>query len=359
MRRNAVLAAVTALACGAGVVAATPALAAGWRNIDGKAALKFDGGLDRVDFASKGVGWAIGSSGGLIGGQARIVRWTGTAWAAQASPVAFTPTDIAAASSKRAWAIGFGMSGAVALYWNGAKWARVAYPGIGVPSQVAAAPDGAAYSVSGINASAGGVSKVLRWTGSAWADAKVSLPPSSAVTAVDVRSAKDVWLAGTTTANGTAVTGFLMHYNGSSWKRIALPGSMGTTAYQAVLHRVVATSATTVYVLRAAQNAQVTNAVLRYDGKAWKTAAIPLNAVGIGMAADGKGGVVVLPVTTGDRTRYLHFNGTAWTSLNGPARVGASVQAADVDQRPGTTGIVSVGAAAKSGKKTPFIELFG
>ncbi|MBW8485218.1 hypothetical protein [Actinomadura parmotrematis] len=361
MGRNVRLASVgtvTALACAAGVATAAPALAAGWRNVDGKASTAFTGGLDRVDFASKNVGWAIGSGGSLLSPRTRFARWTSAGWSAQASPVGFAPTDIAVASVSRAWAVGYNLDGVVALYWNGAKWAKVAYPGAGLPSQVAAAADGTAYSLSSLNANSGGLGKVLRWTGSAWADAKVALPASSVATAVDVRSKSDVWLAGTT-STGTAVTGWVMHYNGTSWKRTAVPGSLGTAAYQAVLHKIVAVSATTVYVLRDAQQSQTTNALLRYDGKTWKTANTPLLAAGIGLAADGKGGAVVLRVSTRNKSMYLHYNGTSWSTLYGPVRTGASVQASDIDRRPGTAGVVSVGAAARSGKNSPFIELYG
>jgi hypothetical protein len=113
-----------------------------------------------------------------------------------------------------------------------------------------------------------------------------------------------------------------------------------------------------VYVLRVRQNAQITNAILRYDGTSWKTINTPLNTAGIGLSADGKGGVVMLPLTTGNKTQYMHYNGTSWTTLNGPARTG-TVQASDADARPGTTAVVSAGTATQTGKKVPFIEYYG
>ncbi|MGK5554132.1 hypothetical protein ACSNOI_21185 [Actinomadura kijaniata] len=353
VRRNAAL--LTALTCGAGLVLAAPAHAASWKNV-ASGALAYDGALDRVDFADKNTGWAVGSEGGVLGAKARILRWTGKGWARQASPVGFTPTDVAVASARRAWIVGFAPL-PVSLYWNGSGWAKVPYPGFALPAQVAAAPDGTAYSLASVNANAGGIGRVMRWTGSAWADAKVPLPPSSAVTAVDVRSRRDVWLAGTT-STGTAVTGFALHYDGSAWRRLALPGSMGTTAYQAVPHRIVALSARNVYILRNRQNAQVSNALLHWNGSTWRTVATPSNAAGIGLSSDGRGGVVMLPVTTGGRTRYMHYSGTKWTTVNGPSRAGRA-QAGDLDHRPGTAGIVSVGTASASGGRHPFIEYFG
>lgn len=56
MRRNAALVIATALACGAGTVAAAaPAHAAGWTDVP-STALTYDGSLDRVDFGSGGAG---------------------------------------------------------------------------------------------------------------------------------------------------------------------------------------------------------------------------------------------------------------------------------------------------------------
>ncbi|MEU5876526.1 hypothetical protein [Spirillospora sp. NPDC047279] len=351
--------AVTAVLCGASVVLATasPAEAATWRDVP-SAALTYNGGLDRVDFADSGAGWAVGSQGSIFGPQAMIVRWNGSSWAGQTSPVGFFPTDVAAASATRAWAIGYNLtSGTVGIHWNGTAWTKVDYPMVGMPFMVSAAPDGTAYSLAGIDASGGGLSAILRWNGTAWVGESVPLPPSTTVTAVEVKSKDDVWLAGTTT-DGVTVTALVMRWNGTSWSRIDVPGSMGTPAYRAAVHRIVVHSPTNVYLDRVAQNAQVTNALLRWNGSSWTTITTPLNAAGVGMSSDGGSGVVVLPPGTGNQTRYLHYDGSAWTTLTGPARSG-TVAANDVDHRPGTTGIGSVGTDSQLTRKVPFIEYFG
>src|SRR5690606_25888049 len=78
---------------------------------------------------------------------------------------------------------------------------------------------------------------------------------------------------------------------------------------------------------------------------------------GIGLSSDGANGVVMLPITTGNRSQYMHYNGSSWTTLNGPARSG-TVQATDADWRPGTTAVVSAGTASEPSKKNPLIEHF-
>ena len=357
MRRTAVLVAATALGCAAGTVAvAAPAHAAAWTDVP-SAALKYNGTLDRVDFGAKNAGWAVGAAGNFFGPQAKIMRWNGSSWVADTSPASFTPTDVAVADANNAWIIGYSLFGTTSLHWDGTKWNQVRYPLVGFPTAVSAAPDGTAYSIAGIDAASGGPSAILRWTGSGWVDPQVPLPPSSSITAVDVRSKNDVWLAGTTASAGASVTGLVMHFNGSTWKRIDVPGNMGVPGFQGTLHRIVVNSPTNVYVLRVRQNAQISNAILRYDGSSWQTINTPLNAAGIGLSSDGANGVVMLPITTGNRSQYMHYDGSSWTTLNGPARSG-TVQATDADWRPGTTAVVSAGTASEPSKKNPFIEYF-
>ncbi|MFC4912890.1 hypothetical protein [Actinomadura gamaensis] len=366
MRWNAVLSTAVATVCGASlVVAASPAaFAAGWRNVNGGAALKYSGSLDRVDFAGKDVGWAVGSKGAapkpgsVPTPNPVILRYTAKGWAAQASPVKFSPMDVAVASASNAWAVGYGAwMTPTAIHWNGKKWVKVGYGAPAVPFQVSAASDGTAYSTAGITYAAG-VSAVLRWNGSSFVGAKVPLPQSTTITTVDVRSRNDVWLAGTTTADGRKITGLALHYDGKSWKRINVPGEFGVNAYQAIIYRIVALSPTSVYAIKDAQAAQTTNALLHWDGRTWKSFTTPLNAAPLGIAPDGRGGVVVVPAVNNGKSRYLHFNGKTWTTLYGPARKG-TVQVTDLDQRPGTKGVVSVGLASSGSTRAPFVELYG
>ncbi|MFC0037101.1 hypothetical protein [Actinomadura rayongensis] len=356
MRRNAVLAGATVLALGSGTVFAPSALAAGWRNIS-SSALKYDGSLDRVDFASKSVGWAVGASGSLFSPTARIVRWTGTSWTGQTSPVGFAPTDVAAASASRAWIVGYNLTGPVSVYWNGTKWTQVSFPLVGLPTQVSAGTDGAAYAITGVDVSSGGPAAILRWTGSGWLDPQVPLPASTSIVGVDVRSRSDVWLAGTT-SNGTTVTGLVVHYDGKTWKQIKVPGSLGTPTNRAVLTRIVANSSTNVYVLRAKQNAQSTNALLHYDGKTWKTANVPGTQTPVGLSSDGAGGAIVIPATSTGKTTYYRYDGTTWTTAHGPSRAG-TLTVGDADARPGTTGIASAGTSNNGSSRAPFIEYLG
>ncbi|MFD0691611.1 hypothetical protein [Actinomadura fibrosa] len=358
MRRRAVPSAVTALvtglACGT-VLTAAPARAAAWTDVPSPA-LAYNGSLDRIDYGAANAGWAVGSAGSIFGPEARIVRWNGSSWTAQTSPVGFTPVDVAAAGAGKAWIVGWNLGGTVSLYWNGTAWTKVDYPLVGMPNQVSAAPDGTAYSIAGLDPASGGPSAILRWTGTGWVDPVVPLPASSSITALDVKSANDVWLAGTTAASGNSVAGILMRWDGASWTKIDVPGSMGVPAYQGTLHRIVVNSPTDVYVLRVRQNAQITNALLHYDGTSWTTIGTPLNVAGVGLSSDGANGVVMLPITTGANTQYMHYDGTSWSTLGGPSRSG-TVQAADADARPGTSTVTSAGTASAA-NKVPFLESF-
>lgn len=361
MRRTALLTASAALVCGSGglVALAAPASAAGWRNIASRA-IAYEGALDKVDVVDKKTAWAIGSTGGWVNKKAVIVRWRGAGWVRQAGPFGFTPTDIAGATPKKAWAVGFKIPGGpVAVHWNGTKWITVGYPRVGVPSQVAAAPDGTAYSVAGIDSSGGGISAVTRWNGHNFVQVNLDriLPPSTSITAVDVRGKNNVWLAGTTTADGRQVTGLVLHYNGKTWRRIPIPGSMGTPGLQAVLHKMVVVGPNRVLVSRAAQQAQISNALLIWNGQSWRTIRTPLNAIGVGIAPDGAGGAWLTSAANGTQALYFHWTGGRWVTLKGPKRPGR-VQVGDIDQIPGTRGAFSVGSFPRKNKSVPFIERY-
>lgn len=359
MRRNKVLAASAALACGAGVlVAASSAGAAprSWGNVPSRG-LAYAGSLDRVDVVNKTTAWAVGSTGQLPSRKPVILRWNGAGWARQASPINFSPTDVAGAGPRKAWAIGYSGLSPVAVHWNGNRWRSVAFPvRWQIPTQLAASPDGTAYAVTGLDISAGGPSTVLRWNGRGFVKVN-NVPAGVSVVSVDVRAKNDVWLAGTSSATGLGVTGLVLHWNGRQWRRFVTPGNMGTPGNQAVLQRIVAGSANNVYVLRASQRAQTTNALLHWNGTRWSTAITPLNRAAVGLSLDGAGGAWVLPIGNGARSFYWRWNGHRWSSLQGPARRGAA-NVQDADRIPGSTKMFSVGTDSQRGKLVPFLERY-
>ncbi|MEO5876663.1 MAG: hypothetical protein ABIS86_20820 [Streptosporangiaceae bacterium] len=348
-------------ASGAGTTAQVKAkakakAAARWRNVSSKA-LKTGGSLDHIDVVSRTSAFAIGSEGA----KAKLLRWNGKSWQRQKSSWNFIPTGIAAAGPKKAWAIGLAGNKSAALYWNGKSWKKVAYaspPLAGVipalPAQIAAAKDGAAFSIASFNAYNGGLSSLMRWNGARWVPVRVPMPVNTSLTAVSVRSKKDVWVGGTVPNAATHALPVSWHWNGKSWKKISIPGDWGLAGTQQnTMTDLLAVGAKSVWALRA----QGRGGLLHWNGSAWREVGTPLGVEPYRLAADGRGGVWVLPVPTGaKKTRYLHWSGR-WTVVSGPGRSGAT-KPVDLDWMPGTKYAVSVGSSSPKGSPLPIIEVF-
>lgn len=319
----------------------------GWHNMPVPSGVK--GGLTAVDATGPKNAWAVGAVTSGFSAMTTILRWNGTSWARQATSAQFQPVDVAASGPNHAWIIGTAsFVKPTSLYWNGHAWSPAAFPQAGLPVEVSASPDGTAWSLLGLNLSGGGISTLLRWTGSAWV--KAPAPLGASIDSVSVRAKNDVWVSGTTT-NGLAVFPLVSHWNGSAWQSTKIPGTLGVPAYQGVLNKIVPVSANNVWVLRSAQNAQLLNALLHWDGRTWQAYPTPLDAEAIGLTDDGHGGAWVLPAVQGTRSFYLHWTGASWSKVYGPARSG---QVGDVTRIPGTTEVLAAGSIAQ---QTPLLEI--
>jgi hypothetical protein len=160
-------------------------------------------------------------------------HWSGSGWTATTVPLASVYSGqaaqlngVAEVAAGDGWAVGTVTdpsslaSKTLAYHWNGKAWQRVSTPNPAGPSQgneLAAVAARASNDVWAAGGDGGypGVSLVLHWNGSTWAQVRV--PSNGALDAVTVTSA-NVWVAG-----GNKVERF----NGSAWTSLpALPGSM-------------------------------------------------------------------------------------------------------------------------------------
>ncbi|HEY1618277.1 MAG TPA: hypothetical protein VGG25_11690 [Streptosporangiaceae bacterium] len=63
--------------------------------------------------------WAVGSAENSSGADKTVIlRWNGTSWKRQPSPVLTNLRGVAASSTRNAWAVGSG----VIMRWNGTAW---------------------------------------------------------------------------------------------------------------------------------------------------------------------------------------------------------------------------------------------
>jgi hypothetical protein len=212
---------------------------------------------------------------------------------------------VSADSATDVWAVGYdinpttGATVTLTLHWNGTSWSKVASPNPGGTTSssnrnvlygVSAQSPTDAWAVGfDINPTTGAsVTLILHWNGTSWS--RVASPNPGGTTSssngnslksVSAISATDAWAVGvygnpTTGATVTLTT----HWNGTSWTKVGSPNPAGTmsSSNRNVLYGVSAQSPT----------------------DAW--------AVGFDMN----------PTTGVGVTLILHWNGTSWTKLASP-----------------------------------------
>ena len=172
--------------------------------------------------------WVLGEDTGGSDPVRSIYRWDGSGWRQMAGLPEFSyiaqmlvlgPDDV--------WVTtGSGGAGDELYHFNGTGW--TGYPdqlaGVSVLAGTAPADVWAAGWVYGGPAGRTQVAAAERWDGSRWT--RVTLPRlASAVSGIGMSSAADVWLGG---------AGFLLHWNGHSWRTLTAPPGDGGDSTQVV-----------------------------------------------------------------------------------------------------------------------------
>ncbi len=344
---------VAAAVAGALLVPQPASAAPAWKNVKSKA-FKTTGALLQVAAVNKKTIFAVNENG-------RPFHWNGKKWTAKKSPMKFRPTGLVAIGARKAWAVGHSGITPVAMYWNGKKWKKAGYQKgkFGpldiplIPLSLSAAKDGSVWSVAGLNSKNDGASAVRRWNGKAFVNVDVPGAAGASLTSVSVRNKNDVWLAGTTTANGTQVVATVLRLSGGQWKQVAPGGSWGVIGQpHNIIQDLAAVGPNKVWAVRA-QNG---GGLLRWNGSKWSEASTPLISH-YALASDGGNGAWTIPSPgTGTRSRYLHWAGK-WRTLNGPDR-GKDTYIHDIAQIPGTKQAVAVGSVVNNGKQVPVLEIY-
>ncbi len=245
--------------------------------------------LDGVAAVSAREAWAVGDSGLSTGEDTKtlIARWRDGAWTQVASPSPGSLVNylggVAAIGPASAWAVGNysgnGKQRTLILRFAGHAWQRVrsASPGyLNVLDAVAATSARDAWAVGSTSFAGDGYGRTLieRWNGSAWQ--RVPSPNvvggsrDNDLTGVAVVSAADAWAVGDTTPqDGPGGQSFILHWNGSAWKRVPSPNPDG---FYTALNSVVALSAADVWAVGATGNATMT---LHWNGRAWRQVPSP------------------------------------------------------------------------------------
>jgi hypothetical protein len=200
--------------------------------------------LNQVKAISPKNVWAGGATSSDA--QAVMLHWDGTSWTQVTLPgpsgaVNSNVNGIGASSATNAWAVGTYdtssyLVGQVSWHLTGSTWSAVAVPNndpMGTPNTDLFGVDTrsatSAWAVGfypAANQSAAPL--VLRWNGTAWEQATTPTPAPedvSELSAVNSQSASNAWAVGycNDAATGGGAGTYILHWNGTSWKRVASP----------------------------------------------------------------------------------------------------------------------------------------
>jgi hypothetical protein len=216
--------------------------------------------------------------------------------------------DVAAISKSDAWAVGdFG----VIQHWNGRRWARVSAAGVEPLAGVAAFSANDVWAVGGERTAV-----TLHWNGTQWRSVQNS--GGSPLSDVAIISPLDVW------AVGGDENLFTMHWNGRRW---TVFNGQNVGDQFSWLSSVTAGSTSNVWAVGEAQNGNTLHepVVYRWNGKSWRTDAVPPADGGLrGVAVRSAHDVWTVgwddPVLGGQGGTISHWNGTTWRAGYGMKR---------------------------------------
>ncbi|HWG98461.1 MAG TPA: hypothetical protein VNV66_03850 [Pilimelia sp.] len=223
------------------VLPTTPALAATWTEVPMPATpVPTTAGYVGVDALSPSDVWAVGSTGGHVSqpwARPAVARFNGSTWSSVPTPALPDSAHLRGvdgSSATNVWAVGEQSGRPLAERWNGTAWSVVPAPS---PAGTSGALEGVKV-FSTTNAWAVGTSigrgtpgirtLIQRWDGAAWAVVPSPSPDPTQNLLADVDGAapNDVWAIGNRGdwGYGTTVAGLVLHYDGTAWSTVDVPG---------------------------------------------------------------------------------------------------------------------------------------
>lgn len=269
-----------------------------------------------------------------------------------------TLPGLATVSASEAWAVGFTRSASSTVFrpliehWTTAAGWQLTSSAAGTPASTDARL-AAAAAVSPGNVWAVGqtfdssfVSHgfIEHWSGSAWqrVAAAAGEPAGAELHAVATISANDIWAVGGSRDPATFATATLAeHWDGTAWRVVPTPAVGGA----ATLTGVAAASATDVWAVGRLVDAELPLAE-HWDGVRWTQVALP--AVGrdsllSGVAVVSGNNVWAVGTQRVTHTLVEHWNGTAWTVVASPDVAGQTHSALFAVSASGPSDIWAVG----------------
>ncbi|MFD0684112.1 hypothetical protein [Actinomadura fibrosa] len=314
----------------------------------------------------------LGPHEGWVGGGKRtwgplgLLHWDGRNWSRFPFPDDFAGGRllVAASSRRKVWAMTNALNASV--FWDGSAWRHAdvrrelpsastqlsSFPVQLSPQSLSAGRDGTAWSVIADVLNSKYV--VMRWEKGAWVLADVPVPQGAMVELVSVRSHRDVWVAGGALDAALRKAPFTVHWNGRAWTDVTVLPVPGSSKSQ-LIRRIRPVSARLAWAFRSNDSTGQDQTLLRWTGgAAWEEFRLPqeFNTPSGPLADDGRSGVWIGGSTYGS-TQYLHFEGGAWTTVQGPARTADQIEVIDMARVPGTRTILATGRTTQLNTPEP------
>ncbi len=293
---------------------------------------------------------ALVTAGALIavqGGASAAVTWTSVPPVSPGDESLLDSVTVLSPSS--AWAGGWYTDGDAVFglieHWNGTSWKQVPSPNPGGNDETDI------FGIRAVSATdiwAVGTyltpdnpyrTLILHWDGTAWKQVPSPSPAGTSsgdvnqLLAVTASSATSAWAVGDYGARGSVTKTLVLHWNGTSWRRVASPnpGSAGN-----MLRGVAASSASAWAAGTYKSGGAQKTLILRWNGKTWRHVASPSpgafsnsliavrsssssNAWAVGSYSSHANG-------SHERALALHWNGSRWKRVTTPDPGGSGQQ---------------------------------
>lgn len=148
-------------------------------------------------------GNGLGNIGFAVGNNGRILKYNGTQWTQDTSPVTTTLFSVAVISTSEAWAVG---ANGVILKWNGSTWSSYSPSPTSTQLNSITMLDTDGDGIANVGWAVGNSGVAIRYVSPTWT---LQSPGGGALSNVAMYSADDVWATGT--------SGRITHWNGSAW----------------------------------------------------------------------------------------------------------------------------------------------
>lgn len=286
-----------------------------------------------------------------------LAHWNGSTWSTQRPAILQKIHDLAAfgaSSASNVWVFGGqsarpGIAGkpTPAYQWNGHKWVRHTLPawvirkdGYGYQSATADVLGPGDVWVFTVGLEKDTTPRLAgHYNGHRWV--KYYLPAAPGL--ISAVSKNDVWAVGSK----------LMHWNGKTWSSMAIPDLQSPAGGLDFVSDLTATGPHSAWMLAAFGNTFSSRVyyLLHWNGTSWQKTAVPTNDT-TGLAQDGHGGWWTINSAGDWRDHFLHLSDGRWTSSNVPSLSRVPLRLAKFLVRvPGTTTMLAVGNLTKLGDK--------